>query len=739
MLTDKRSLSSIELWGGIECTINRIGEIYHDQLHYSKHYTRENDIDKIADLGIKTLRYPLLWEYHQPTPEKEINWTWTERQLDNLQKKAITPITGLVHHGSGPKYTNLLSDNFATGLADYAGKVATKFPWIELYTPVNEPLTTARFSGLYGLWYPHHKNDISFAKMLINQLKAVVLSMEAIRKINPAAKLVQTEDLGKTYSTPRLQFQANFENERRWLTFDLLCGRVNADHPIWKYFSRLGIPEQSLQFFLDNPCPPDIIGINHYVTSERFLDEEIEKYPACTHGGNEILCYADVEAVRVKHNNPHGLKMLLKEAWERFNLPMAVTEAQLNSTREEQLKWLYEVWNTCLDLKNEGLNIQAITAWSLLGAFGWNSLLTSSKMEYEPGVFDIRSGSLRSTALAGMTEALNKNKEYFHPVLNEKGWWHRDSRFHNCNAIHNPVNLSLQNNSCKPILIIGKTGTLGKAFARICTERFISHRLLGREDVDITDPQQIENIIKQHDPWAIINTAGFVKVDEAEIAVNDCFNSNTVGPQLLASACKKYQLRFLTFSSELVFDGNKQSPYYESDEVSPLNVYGKSKADAEYLVLKIYSEALIVRTSSFFSPWDKYNFIHHVIETISADNNFVAANDIVISPTYVPDLVNICLDLLIDKEKNIWHLTNKGETTWAQLAFRIAEQASLNVNKIISQNSDLMNWRAARPKYSVLKSLNGNLLPSLNNAINRYFEDKFKITTGVELYNNASW
>src|SRR5215211_7891412 len=231
MLTDKQSLySSIDLWGGIECTINRIQNVYHDQLHYSKHYMRENDIDEIADLGIKTIRYPLLWEYHQPALGEEINWSWAERQLNTLRKKGITPIAGLLHHGSGPNYTSLLSDNFASGLADYASRVAAKFPWIEYYTPINEPLTTARFSGLYGLWYPHHKNDISFAKMLINQLKGVVLSMGAIRKINPDAKLVQTEDLGKTYSTPRLQFQANFENERRWLTFDLLCGRANADH-----------------------------------------------------------------------------------------------------------------------------------------------------------------------------------------------------------------------------------------------------------------------------------------------------------------------------------------------------------------------------------------------------------------------------------------------------------------------------------------------------------------------------
>ncbi len=95
--------------------------------------------------------------------------------------------------------------------------------------------------------------------MILNQMKGVVLAMQAIRKINPAAKLVQTEDLGKTYCSPSLQYQANFENERRWLTYDLLCGHVKPGHKMWAYFLRLGISETTLNFFLENICPPDIM------------------------------------------------------------------------------------------------------------------------------------------------------------------------------------------------------------------------------------------------------------------------------------------------------------------------------------------------------------------------------------------------------------------------------------------------------------------------------------------------
>ena len=85
--------------------------------------------------------------------------------------------------------------------------------------------------------------------MLINQVKGIVLAMQAIRKINPNAQLVQTEDLSKTHSTPSLSYQADFENERRWLTYDLLCGKVDQQHFFWNYFISMGIRNRPGIFF----------------------------------------------------------------------------------------------------------------------------------------------------------------------------------------------------------------------------------------------------------------------------------------------------------------------------------------------------------------------------------------------------------------------------------------------------------------------------------------------------------
>jgi len=106
----------------------------------------------------------------------------------------------------------------------------------------------------------------------------------------------------------------------------------------------LGIEKEKLQFFIDNPCPPDIIGVNHYLTSERFLDENIKHYPLASIGGNGLHQYADVEAIRVQVDVPHGLAHLLNEIWQRYKIPVAITEAHLDCTREEQLRWFIQVY-----------------------------------------------------------------------------------------------------------------------------------------------------------------------------------------------------------------------------------------------------------------------------------------------------------------------------------------------------------------------------------------------------------
>jgi dTDP-4-dehydrorhamnose reductase len=179
----------------------------------------------------------------------------------------------------------------------------------------------------------------------------------------------------------------------------------------------------------------------------------------------------------------------------------------------------------------------------------------------------------------------------------------------------------------------------------------------------------------------------------------------------------------LTFSSDLVFDGASREPYVESDGVAPLCVYGQSKAEAEAWVLESHPAALVIRTSAFFGPWDQYNFVTVMLRTLASGQTFVAADDSVVSPTYVPDLTHACLDLLIDGERGLWHLANEGEVTWAELARRVAELAGLDASMVQGKPTTALGLKARRPLYSVLGSQRGVLLPSLENALKRYFDE----------------
>jgi len=731
MLVEPPIISPIELWAGIECTVNRVGNQYFDQLERSGHASRVADLNLFAELGVRAMRYPVLWERTAPRGLAHADWSWADARLTRLRELGIRPLIGLLHHGSGPLDTSLVDPAFPEKLALYARAVAERYPWVEGYTPVNEPLTTARFSGLYGHWYPHGRDDVTFARALIAQCRAVALAMRSIREVNPAARLIQTEDLGKTFSTPTLSYQAEFENERSWLTYDLLCGRLNREHALWDYLRENGIAEAELAWFADHPCPPDIIGINHYLTSERFLDERIARYPPSTHGGNGQHTYADVEAVRVCAEGLTGPRALMRETWERYQLPLAITETHLGCTREEQLRWLKEVWDGALELRvREGVAVRAVTAWSLLGSFDWHNLLTRDEGHYEPGVFDLRAPRPRPTALAHMLRDLAAGREPDHPALDAPGWWRRLDRLCYPPVAHRPhavapsvQGVNMKGEAVRPLLITGATGTLGRAFARICEVRGLAYRLLSRREMDIADPLAVEMALTEYGPWAIINAAGYVRVDDAEREPDLCHRENAEGPAILAIAAARHGVALLTFSSDLVFDGTKRAPYIESDAPSPLNVYGRSKAEAETRVLEILPSALVIRTSAFFGPWDEHNFITVALRTLSAGRSFTAADDLFISPTYVPDLVHAGLDLLIDGERGVWHLANSGVVTWAEFARLAAECAGASVSRLEPSPVRSLGLAAPRPAYSVLGSERGRLLPPLENALARYLSE----------------
>ncbi|MFL6660800.1 MAG: family 1 glycosylhydrolase [Rhizobacter sp.] len=712
-------LPPLELWAGPECTVNRVGDRFRDQLELTGFADREDDLVRLARLGVRRLRFPLLWERIAPEAPDRFDWRWSDRRMARLAELGVQVIGGLVHHGSGPAYTDLLDPAFPEKLAAYARAVAERYPAIDAYTPVNEPLTTARFSALYGMWYPHRSDDASFVRALLQQLRGTVLAMRQIRAVNPTVRLVQTEDLGYIHSAPRLRYQADFRNLRRWLTFDLLTGRIDRQHRLWRYLRKHGASEAELQAFVDEPCPPDIVGINHYVTSDRFLDDRLEHYPSYLHGGNRRHAFADVECVRVHGNPAGGFEPRLREAWARYGLPLAITEAHLNCTREEQLRWLHQAWHAALRLRDDGADVRAVTAWAAFGAVDWDSLITCDAGRYESGLFDVRGGAPRPTALAALAAKLAAGTVPDHPAVESHGWWQRPVRL--IYPPHGEVRESAAP-AGTPLLIIGATGTLGSGFGRLCHLRGLRHEVLCRADLDIADPRSVQAALERWQPWAVINTAGFVRVDDAESQPRQ-WRENAVGPAVLAAACAASGVRLVTFSSDLVFDGCKREPYLESDAPGPLNAYGRAKLEAERRVEACAPDALVIRSSAFFGPWDQHNFVTQALAALRRGERVHAAGDQVVSPTYLPDLVNAVLDLLLDGERGLWHIANRGPVSWAELAWQAAEAAGLDRRGIHCVPGESLGQAAQRPSFAALGTERGLTMPSVADALNRYLYD----------------
>jgi dTDP-4-dehydrorhamnose reductase len=471
-----------------------------------------------------------------------------------------------------------------------------------------------------------------------------------------------------------------------------------------------------LYWFLDHPCAPDVVGLNYYLTSDRYLDERLEPYPASSLGGNGCDRYADVEAVRVSDYEGPAYGRILEDAWTRYGLPIALTEVHAGCTREDQLRWFVSAWQAASAARRRGVDVRAVTMWSLFGSFDWNSLVARDDNVYEVGTFDVRSTPPRRTALGTLAQALARGTP-LDLLASQPGWWQRARRptrfrtavadFEDAAAPH-------------PILIVGGTGTLGSAFTRACDVRGLRAVSVGRTQLDITSPGAIRRALVRWRPWAVINAAGYVRVDDAEATRDLCWRVNTDGALHLAEGAAACQARYVTFSTDLVFDGLGETPYVESDSTRPINTYGASKRAAEERVAALASDALIVRTAAFFGSVEHHGFLTRALREVSAGRELLAADDVVVSPTYVPHLVDAVLDLLIDGAHGIWHLANHGQVSWADFAVLAARFASLDDSLVRRVSIAELGLRARRPAFSALDSERGRIMPTLELGVTEY-------------------
>lgn len=415
----------LQLWGGAECTVNRVGDTFHDQTTRTRHPGHA----PLASLGFAALRIPVLWERVAPDGLAGADWAWADTELAWCRTQGIQPIVGLLHHGSGPRHTHLLDPAFPEAFAEYAGVVAARYPWVTQWTPVNEPLTTARFSALYGHWYPHRRDNDAYLTALLHQLRASVLAMQAIRRHVPRAQFVFTEDLGRASGSPELAYQCDWENERRWLSIDLLRGASTAGVRAARNSTAQVALHAQFDWLAAHPCTPDVFGINHYITSNRHLDQRVHLFADVPVGGNGRDRYVDVESVRVRGVPSPDVGELLGEAWQRTGLPLALTEVHLQGSADEQRRWLHLAWTSAQAARTRGIDVRAVTAWGLFGHVDWHNLVTRADGRYEPGAFDTRTQPCTPGALVPMLRSLARTGSYAHPCLDTPGWWRGDDRY----------------------------------------------------------------------------------------------------------------------------------------------------------------------------------------------------------------------------------------------------------------------------------------------------------------------
>jgi dTDP-4-dehydrorhamnose reductase len=390
---------TFEIWASPEPTVARIdAATWRDQLVETGHEARETDIALLAGLGVAASRYPVLWEKHAQRDPERIDFSWARRRLEGLRERGVEPVVTLLHHGSGPAYTSLVDPQFPALFARYAGAVARAFPWVRRWTPINEPLTTARFSTLYGHWYPNGRDDhAAFGRALTNEALAMLLGMEAIRVHAPGAQFVVTEDLQSfTSLDPATDAFVAHKRERSFLSIELVMGRVVPGHALYAYLTqRCGIEPSRLRAIAERACAPDLIGWNYYPNSERTLDLDahgaIRNRPTREFPGREI-----------------SPRPLLAAAYERLGLPFGLSEVHVNASVEGRVRWLAQRYCDLAALERAGLPVRMLGSWAVFGMVDWDSLLTRHEGYREDGAFTFASEGQtpQPTALADAVRRL---------------------------------------------------------------------------------------------------------------------------------------------------------------------------------------------------------------------------------------------------------------------------------------------------------------------------------------------
>ena len=274
------------------------------------------------------------------------------------------------------------------------------------------------------------------------------------------------------------------------------------------------------------------------------------------------------------------------------------------------------------------------------------------------------------------------------------------------------------------VLVTGVKGQLGHDIVNECQKRNIEAIGVDIDEMDITNPTQVNDVITHAHVDAVIHCAAWTAVDKAEDEVEMCRKVNKNGTENIVDVCQKLDIPMMYFSTDYVFDGEGETPWNEYDKRSPLNVYGQTKYEGELAVEK-YAKHFIIRISWVFGV-NGNNFIKTMLRLGKERGEVSVVNDQIGSPTYTYDLAKLCVDMIQTDKYGTYHATNEGICSWYEFACEIFKQAHLDV-KVNPVDSTAFPVKAKRPHNSrmskeELDKHGFQRLPSWQDALKRYLE-----------------
>ena len=260
----------------------------------------------------------------------------------------------------------------------------------------------------------------------------------------------------------------------------------------------------------------------------------------------------------------------------------------------------------------------------------------------------------------------------------------------------------------KRVLVTGATGQLGSELRELTKDQVGVYQYIytGSTDLDITQLGSLRNFIEQNSIDYIINCAAYTMVDLCESNIEICDKVNRLGAENLAKVAVEFNCKLIHISTDYVFDGAANTPYFENARVNPLSIYGKTKVEAEKAVMTIAPNSIIIRTAWLYSSF-KVNFVKTMLRLMQEKEELRIVNDQHGTPTYAKDLAEAITIILEYAYEDVWkegiyHFSNLGETTWYGFAEKIKELSNIENCRLKPIETKNYPTAAVRPMYTVL-------------------------------------